>query len=417
MPQGSVEVVIAVHDVRRPLARTLASVLDQREQLAAAGAELRVQVVVHNRPLRQIRDALPPELAAPVAFHELADGIRSPAGPFNAGLDAAEGEYVSTVGSDDVLEPGALGAWYARARETKADAVIAALRRGDEVVRTPYLRPGRRDLLDPVADRLAYRTAPLGLLRTSTVRSIGFRYTGGGHLNGEDVEPGLRMWFRGGRIAYPYGAPCYRILEDMGAERATAALGPLSRELGFLRPLLDQRWLQRASREERTEIAVKLARAQVIGALRRRVEAATNAGTTGAEQAWSPADASFAAEAVRGLRELAADDLASLASAETAVLTAAGRARDADDLVAAWHRVHGLGAAGRVLPHRMREALSRSGRARTFASQQLAQRTGSFEHPAPPAGWLERLRSMPVRPPEAGDAAGPSQESPRSARS
>lgn len=384
MSAPAVEVIVAVHDPRRPLARCLASIEAQREDLRAEGAELRTTVVVHNTDVAPIRDALPVVLARAARFLPLVDGIRSPAGPFNAGIDASEATFVSTVGSDDVLEPRTLAAWTARARAARADAVIASLRRGERVVTTPYLRPGRRPVLDPVADRLAHRTAPLGLLRLDSLRRIGFRYTEGGHLNGEDVEPGLRLWFRGGRIAYPYGAPCYRICEDMGVSRATAELGPLARELGFLAPLLEQDWLRTASRAERTSIGTKLVRAQVIGAIRRRVEA----------RRWSADDARFLARSLQELRAIAGEGLEALSASENAICEGAGIAPDADALAAAWRRAQSLGAPWRVLPRREAFALSRSARPRTFVSQQLAQRTGSFTHPAPPAGWFAALASQ-----------------------
>lgn len=371
MPAASIEIVIAVHDPRRPLARALASVQAQRETLRAAGAELRAAVVVHNTEIAPIRDALAPELMSGVRFLELADGIRSPAGPFNAGIDTSEATFVSLLGSDDVLEPCALAAWYARARETRADAVIAALRRGGQVVMTPHLRPGRRRVLHPVADGLAYRTAPLGLLRRTTLQGIGFRLTEGGHLNGEDIEPALRLWFRGGRIAYPYGAPCYRILEDMGAARATAELGPLRRELGFLPPLLTQDWLRAARPAEKTAIGVKLVRAQVIGAIGRRVEA----------RQWTADDARFLARTLQDVRALAGEGLDALSAVETSICEGAGTAHGTEELVAAWERARHRAAPWRVLPRRPERVLAPSSRARIFASQQLAQRTGSFTHP------------------------------------
>ena len=91
----------------------------------------------------------------------------------------------------------------------------------------------RPAVLDPVLDFLPARTAPLGLLRRSTVDGIDFRYTEGGHVNGEDLEPTLRLWFSGARLAYPYGAPCYRVMSDAGQLRVTSTIGTLRRELGW----------------------------------------------------------------------------------------------------------------------------------------------------------------------------------------
>lgn len=376
-----IEAIIAVHDPRRPVGRAIASILAQRAQLARHGAELMVSVIVHNTDIGPVRAALEPGLAEQVRWSHLVDGIASPAGPFNQGLDEATGELLTTIGSDDVLEPGSLAAWFDRARRTRADAVVAALRTPEGIVTTPYLRPSRRDVLDPVRDRLAYRTAPLGLLRRESLQRIGFRYTQGGHLNGEDIEPGLRLWFRGGRIAYPYGAPCYRVTDDMGASRATAALGPMSRELGFLVPLLEQPWLRRVDGAEREAIATKLARAQIRGAVGRRVLAAEAA----SPEAWTPVDADVTAQMLEGLRALSGTGLAALAAAETALLEGAARAADAEELMACAARERSAPRRDRVLPATLRAALARDARPRMFVSQQISQRTGVFAHPDAPA--------------------------------
>lgn len=375
MPRPLLDAIIAVHDPRRPLARCVRSLLDQRDQLAAAGAELRVNVVVHNLDIEPIEGALGAGLAPRVRLLQELDGIRSPAGPFNRGLAEAEGEWVTTIGSDDLLEPGALAAWFTRGQAARADAVIASLRTPEGIVTTPYLRSRRRLLLDPVRDRLAYRTAPLGLLRRTSLERIGFTYTAGGHLNGEDIEPGLRLWFRGGRITYPYGAPCYQVTDDMGASRATAALGPLGREVGFLAPLLAQDWLAHARPAEREAIAVKLARAQLRGAIQRRIEA----------REWDGNDARVAREAWEGLRALSGNDLAALAATENALLEEAGRASDPEELTAAARSIFAQPRARRVLPRSPRAALRRDARPRMFVSQQLAQRSGAFSHPDAPS--------------------------------
>ncbi|GAB2547031.1 hypothetical protein GCM10027268_21170 [Brachybacterium huguangmaarense] len=345
---------------------------------------------MHNTEAEAILSTLDGDSCRRIEVSELHDGIPSPAGPFNLALDEARGEYVSTLGSDDVLEPGALAAWYARAVETDADAVIAALRLGHQVVTTPYLRPGRRRLLDPVADGLAHRTAPLGLLRTATVRRIGFRYTEGGHRAGEDIEPALRMWFRGGRIAYPYAAPCYRVLEDMGAARATAGFRPLGQELGYLTSLLGQEWLLNARSAERTAITTKLARSQVVGSIRRRVKAYRR---TGLDAVWSMADAVTCSRVVQHLRYLAGDGLGALSRSESAVLDRAQTAHDAEALSCAWAgAVEGAAQSlRRVLPVRTAALLSPAARPRTFCTQQIAQHTGSFTHPVPHPAWVAGL--------------------------
>lgn len=386
----TVDVLVAIHDPRRPLARCLQSVADQvADAWQEQKARVRARVVIHNTNDAPIIDSLPNGLRSISDFSVLNDGIASPAGPFNLAIAESTADYVITVGSDDALEPGAVSAWVARARETRADAVIASLRTSEGVVLTPYMRPGRRTTLHPVRDGLAYRTAPLGLLRRSRLDDIGFTYTEGGHLNGEDVEPALRLWFRGGRITYPYGAPCYRVFEDMGEHRATAALGPISREVGFLPSLISQPWLQEAPRAERSTIAVKIARAQLIGALKRRVDAAR--GHAG-DSAWTAADAHFVARSTQDLQRLCEGGLDALSAWEQRFLERASCATSASELTAVYHDLAAGNAIGRVLPRRGQFAASRNSRARIFSTQTLTQKSASFEHPEPPAGWLERQR-------------------------
>ncbi|MCL6424233.1 glycosyltransferase family 2 protein [Brachybacterium sp. JHP9] len=298
---ADVDVIIAVHDPARPIARSVASALAAG---GPSGPRLQVSVVCHNLPAARIREALESAgaLDPRVRLLELADQIPSPAGPFNRGIDSSRAEFVTTVGSDDILEPGALDAWYARALELRADAVLAPIRTDRGLVATPLARPHAPDLLDPVADGLAHRTAPLGLLRRETLERIGFRYTEGGLGNGEDIEPALRLWFAPGmRLAQCPGAPAYRVTDDMGASRQTALVGPLERELAFLRPLLAQPWIAVLGTAQREAILVKLLRAQVIPAIVRRTGAGIEEGHP---DAYTVADARFLRTALADLRAL-----------------------------------------------------------------------------------------------------------------
>ena len=88
MTPREVDVVVAVHDPRRPVARAVASVLAQDDVHA------RVTVVCHNTDPAVIVEALGAVHAAGgddrVRTLELYDGVPSPAGPFNLGLAGAE---------------------------------------------------------------------------------------------------------------------------------------------------------------------------------------------------------------------------------------------------------------------------------------------------------------------------------------
>jgi hypothetical protein len=95
-----VDHIIAVHNNRRPIARAVGSVLKH------TSAPIRVSVVCHNTEQGEIRLILG-ELADDPRLRllQLDDGIPSPSGPFNAGMDAATAPFTSIMGSDDELEP------------------------------------------------------------------------------------------------------------------------------------------------------------------------------------------------------------------------------------------------------------------------------------------------------------------------
>ncbi|MGQ4574832.1 glycosyltransferase family A protein [Dermabacteraceae bacterium P7006] len=269
---NQIDVVIAVHDAARPIERCVASALSQNEP---GGPRVGVIVVCHNIEVETILaefTTLPDE---GVVFLGLKDGIPSPAGPFNAGIAASDAEYVCTVGSDDYLERGALASWWRYTQDADGvepvAAVLAPIRTDVGLVQTPLPRIKKPRYLDPVADYLALRTAPLGLLHRETLSRIGFCYTEGGLGNGEDIEPALRLWFSGKLLCYPYGASAYRVTADMGAARQTALIGSLERELRFLPALLAQSWIRELDARGRDAVLVKLLRLQVIPSLARRL--------------------------------------------------------------------------------------------------------------------------------------------------
>ena len=106
-------IVIACHDSRRPLRRAVASVLRSRRACAL--------VVAHNLEAEVLRGVLGDLAGDPrVGVVELRDGIHSPAGPFNHGLALVGTPFGAVMGSDDVLEDGAVDAWLELARRYRA---------------------------------------------------------------------------------------------------------------------------------------------------------------------------------------------------------------------------------------------------------------------------------------------------------
>lgn len=318
-----VDVVVAVHDVRRDFPRAVRSALGGavsegpttasrprvagpeagrgarpvpwRERRPAAGPwsttpgaparrmprpRVRVTVVAHNLEAAVVvgtleTAGLAPELeAGTVRVLELADAVPSPAGPFTLGIERAEARYVSILGSDDHLEPGALAAWFAVAEARGSAAVLAPMRLDSgRLVRSPVPRPfaGRAWVarLDPVRDRLATRSAPLGLLRRDVVDRLDLRLVPG-LRTGEDIPFSARLWFSGQRLDLDRTAPTYVIGTD-AAERVSVGPKPVEVELAAVRLLRDEPWVERLGAEERRALAVTVLRVHVLGAVTRRV--------------------------------------------------------------------------------------------------------------------------------------------------
>ena len=178
MVAPDVDVVIAIHDPRRDIARSVGSAL-------TSASVARVIVVCHNTPVDGIAAGLG-TLAddSRVQLEAFDDGLRSPAGPFNRGLDLATARFTSIMGSDDELASGAVDAWAQAAARERADVVVPPLRHaGGGLVPTPPTRPRRIAGLDGIRDRLSYRTAPLGTGLAGALRHpaphAGSRHGGG----------------------------------------------------------------------------------------------------------------------------------------------------------------------------------------------------------------------------------------------
>jgi hypothetical protein len=263
---GLVDVIVAVHQVERPVERAVRSVL----RGAPEGA--RVTVVCHGLPSSAFEQRFADVTSSQVRLIEHVDGIASPAGPFNAGLDSAQAKYVAVMGSDDLLAEGALPAWVARAEATGANAVLARVEhQGGGLVRTPPTRWGRRtSRLRLAQDRLAYRTAPLGLLRRSLLEEQGLRFTPG-LSTGEDLAFGLRLWANGEGLHYAAADPAYIVGSDAQV-RVTMSRRPISADLECCLRVVDAPWFATLAPRDRTAVVVKLVRIHVFGAIYNRRE-------------------------------------------------------------------------------------------------------------------------------------------------
>ena len=106
--------------------------------------------------------------------------MRSPAGPFNHGLALAEAPWVGVMGSDDSFDPGAIDAMLRHLRADSPQVLLYPLRhQGGRPMANPLSRRWHHRGLDPVKDRLAYRTAPLALIRRELIADLGLLFTPG----------------------------------------------------------------------------------------------------------------------------------------------------------------------------------------------------------------------------------------------
>jgi hypothetical protein len=257
-----VDLTIAVHTSTRPIARAVASVLEGNT------TPVRVNVVAHNIEPEAIRRNLGALAADPrVRLLHLRDGIPSPAGPLNLGLSRSESAFVSVMGSDDELESGAIDSWVTLQRRTGASMVIARIRHaGGGTVASPPARPFRRRGLDPVKDRLSYRSAPLGLISRREFGSLRFAE---GLRSGEDLPFVTRLWFSGRGIAFDRTGPAYLVHGDE-ADRVTTSPKPVKDDFAFLDEILDDPRLLALDRHHREALVVMLMRTHVFDAVLNR---------------------------------------------------------------------------------------------------------------------------------------------------
>lgn len=273
-----VDVSIAVHAATRPIARVVGSVLD------GTTAPVRVNVVAHNIDPQIIRDNLGDRIDDPrVRLLSLADGIHSPAGPLNHGLDHSDAEFLAVAGSDDEFAAGAIDSWLRKQRDTGADVVIGRVRLANG--RTdpyPPVRNGRRTVgLDGRKDRLSYRSAPFGIVGRRRFGDL--RFTPG-LASGEDLAYSGALWFSGARIAYDLRGPGYITHGDAG-DRVTLAPRPVTADFGFLDAVEAAPWFTALGADDRAAVVVKYLRMNVVDAVAARLDSTDIAEHLGALEA------------------------------------------------------------------------------------------------------------------------------------
>lgn len=353
-----VDVIIPVHSTLRPVDRAVASVVAGGLPLAEEGG-VRVTVVCHNIDAHRIGDVLAPEHRPLVDLVECFDGTNNPAGARNLALVRSRARYVAFLDSDDSLAPGALAAWVGTAERHGSDAVLPRLVTDTgRAVRTPVPRPLRRAGLDPVRDRLAYRTHAFGLLRRDPLLRRGARFNGR-YATGEDQELVARTWFGGGRIDLGPRAACY-VLHESAPDRISGETRPLAEDLAAAADLLGGDWFAGRPARQRAALAAKIVRVQLFGGVQARAPQ------------WSPADAQACRELTELVASVAAPALEVLSRADHDLLELLARpGATPAEVVAASARRRRFGRPATLLTRDLRAVLRRDAPLRFMAASLL----------------------------------------------
>jgi hypothetical protein len=349
-PEPIVDVVIPIHDPTRRLDRAVASLMHGDDPV-------RVIVVCHGIAANSIDSQLPDDRAQ-VRVVEFADGVASPQGPFNHGIDLATAPYVMIMGSDDYVEPGAVAAWLELADDGAADVVLAPLRhQSGELLLNPLSRPRRRTRLDPVRDRMFYRSAPLGLIRRSVLDERGLRFTEGAQTGGDQVVS-LALWTGGLRVDFDRRTPAYVIGAD-ARTRVTTTPRPMRVLVEPVLELLASDGVRGQPARIRRSLAIKLLRINVLGSVIPR----------NAVESWSADDLAATREAIAAIVGSAPGGIDDLCRADRALIDEVSRPDlDAEGVVAAIGRHRRAGRFSRVFPRRLSRSFSRESVLRRYAN-------------------------------------------------
>jgi len=255
-----VQVVIAIHRYERPIERAVASVVEGNTTNGAI-------VVVHNIDPEPIRQRLE-QFGSRVQILTCTDGIPSPAGPLNTGLEAATAPYVTAMGSDDYYQSGAGKAWakYLKANPSVDILILPTLEAATGTLDLPPVRVGRRRRLDPVKDRLTYRTGPLMLVRTELLKRYQIRMSSG-LRTGEDLAYSSRLFMVAQRIdLLPASAPKY-IEADDGGVRVTSTPFTIAQQCAGVAIVASSTWAEQLKPAARQALAVRLVRKSILPAV------------------------------------------------------------------------------------------------------------------------------------------------------
>lgn len=195
--EPKVSVIIPVYNVEPFLARCLDSVVGQTLR------EIEIVCVDDGSPDRSI-DILRRYAAGDDRIRVISQENRGLGGARNRGFDAATGEYILFVDSDDWIDPAYCERLYEAARETGADVACASMLK----IRPSYskwtIRYSQRTLVADAVDKFRVCRCPPDfyvmnkLLRREMLLRLGLRFRE--RVCYEDVEYTMRVLGEGGTL-------------------------------------------------------------------------------------------------------------------------------------------------------------------------------------------------------------------------
>lgn len=253
MTQITTEIVVPVHDRTRPVRRAVESLLDDDET--------RALVIAHNIDPALLD--LPSTDRVRILPLEGAAGM--PGATYDAGIAAATAPWVGIMGSDDWYQKGAIAAMRRRVQHDGTDGAIAPLTH--QYLEFNQIKPLtiRHSRLDPVRDRMFYRTAPLGIYRTVMMQNPEYRF-GDTFPAGSDMRVTALLWTSKHRFSYYWDDPAYVVGKD-ATTRVTFTPRPLSSTGAPYLALMQEPVVKDFDRATRHALAMKMARVHILGAV------------------------------------------------------------------------------------------------------------------------------------------------------
>lgn len=260
MTKPVVDVIVPLHRTDRAVDAAVASA-----QSSVQGIATRVLVVLHNLGPEETARV---HLEAPATVLRCDDGVASPSGPRNTGLQAASAPFVFFLDSDDRLAPGCLRRLHDAAEATGADVVLPSIRVGRRYVGTPLVWSRCPRVLDIVAHDLFMRSHVPALLRHRVLESSGIRYPDG-IRTGEDFVVMSHLY---AIATTSLALDAVYIMLDDAAERASTAPLPPDERVAGMRLLLDSPWVDRLDVPQRDLLVRRILSVNLGAAWRSAVE-------------------------------------------------------------------------------------------------------------------------------------------------